>query len=64
MVQNLLLFEFSSIQQQVEETASVIEEASLDGGDILKEIFPNEPATPTGIMWVWRWVILSEGGFI
>lgn len=50
MVQNLLLIEFSSVQQQVEETASAVEEASVDGGDILKEIFPNEPATPTGIM--------------
>ncbi|XP_016326491.1 lamina-associated polypeptide 2-like isoform X1 [Sinocyclocheilus anshuiensis] len=36
-------------QQVVEETAAVTEEASVDGGDILKEIFPNEPATPTGI---------------
>ncbi|XP_016110911.1 lamina-associated polypeptide 2, isoforms beta/delta/epsilon/gamma-like isoform X1 [Sinocyclocheilus grahami] len=36
-------------KQQVEETATVHEDSSVDGGDILKEIFPNEPATPTGI---------------
>ncbi|XP_016088485.1 lamina-associated polypeptide 2-like isoform X2 [Sinocyclocheilus grahami] len=36
-------------KQVVEETATVTEETSVDGGDILKEIFPNEPATPTGI---------------
>ncbi|XP_059391797.1 thymopoietin b isoform X2 [Carassius carassius] len=35
--------------KQVEETAADTEETSVDGGDILKEIFPNEPATPTGI---------------
>ncbi|XP_059402238.1 lamina-associated polypeptide 2-like isoform X2 [Carassius carassius] len=35
--------------KQVEETAAVREESPVDGGDILKEIFPNEPATPTGI---------------
>lgn len=33
--------------KQVEEMA--IEEASVDRADILKEIFPNEQATPTGI---------------
>lgn len=36
-------------KQQVEETVTVTEETSVDRGDILKEIFPNEPATPTGI---------------
>ncbi|XP_026094266.1 lamina-associated polypeptide 2, isoforms beta/gamma-like isoform X1 [Carassius auratus] len=36
-------------KQQVEETAAVSEESFVDGGDILKEIFPNEPPTPTGI---------------
>uniref|UniRef100_A0A672QID9 Lamina-associated polypeptide 2, isoforms beta/delta/epsilon/gamma-like n=1 Tax=Sinocyclocheilus grahami TaxID=75366 RepID=A0A672QID9_SINGR len=44
-----VIAEFSSFQQQVEETATVHEDSSVDGGDILKEIFPNEPATPTGI---------------
>ncbi|XP_026058189.1 lamina-associated polypeptide 2, isoforms beta/delta/epsilon/gamma-like isoform X1 [Carassius auratus] len=36
-------------KQQVEETAADTEETSVDGGDILKEMFPNEPATPTGM---------------
>ncbi|XP_051979086.1 thymopoietin b [Xyrauchen texanus] len=37
--------------KQVEETASVdVQETTLDRGDILKEMFPNESATPTGIM--------------
>lgn len=45
-----VIVKFSSVQQQVEETATVTGKTSVDGGDILKEIFPNEPATPTGIM--------------
>lgn len=44
-----VIVEFYSFQQQVEETAAVSEESSVDGGDILKEIFPDEPATPTGL---------------
>ncbi|XP_067292799.1 thymopoietin b isoform X2 [Pseudorasbora parva] len=48
--------------KQVEETASAIEEASVDGGDILKEIFPNEPATPTGIMATCRRPIHGAAG--
>ncbi|KAK7117189.1 hypothetical protein R3I94_022679 [Phoxinus phoxinus] len=49
-------------KQVVEETASAIEEASVDGGDILKEIFPNEPATPTGIMATCRRPIHGAAG--
>ncbi|XP_043083834.1 thymopoietin b isoform X2 [Puntigrus tetrazona] len=43
--------------KQVEETAT-----SVDGGDILKEIFPNEPATPTGIMATCRRPIHGAAG--
>ncbi|XP_077066114.1 thymopoietin b isoform X2 [Siphateles boraxobius] len=49
----------------VEETASAIEvdhEPSVDGRDILKEIFPNEPATPTGIMATRRKPIRGAAG--
>ncbi|CAM4733836.1 unnamed protein product [Leuciscus chuanchicus] len=49
-------------KQVVEETASANEEASVDGGDILKEIFPNEPATPTGIMATCRRPIHGAAG--
>ncbi|XP_018968464.1 thymopoietin b isoform X1 [Cyprinus carpio] len=48
-------------KQQVEETATVTEE-TVDGGDILKEIFPNEPATPTGITVTCRKPIRGAAG--
>ncbi|XP_062857854.1 thymopoietin b [Trichomycterus rosablanca] len=36
--------------KQVEERAADGRGVSLDKGDILKEMFPNEPSTPTGII--------------
>ncbi|KAF4094784.1 thymopoietin b isoform X2 [Onychostoma macrolepis] len=48
--------------KQVEETATVTEETSVDRGDILKEIFPNEPSTPTGIMATCRKPIHGAAG--
>ncbi|XP_050956065.1 thymopoietin b isoform X2 [Labeo rohita] len=48
--------------KQVEETATVTGKTSVDGGDILKEIFPNEPATPTGIMATCRRPIHGAAG--
>ncbi|XP_042570944.1 lamina-associated polypeptide 2, isoforms beta/gamma-like isoform X1 [Cyprinus carpio] len=49
-------------KQQVEETAAVSEESSVDGGDILKEIFPDEPATPTGLTATCRKPIRGAAG--
>lgn len=40
----------------------VEEKTSVDGGDVLKEIFPNEPATPTGIMATCRRPIHGAAG--
>ncbi|XP_073687848.1 thymopoietin b isoform X2 [Garra rufa] len=48
--------------KQVEETATIIGKTTVDGGDILKEIFPNEPATPTGIMATCRKPIHGAAG--
>uniref|UniRef100_A0A8C1SEA3 Thymopoietin b n=1 Tax=Cyprinus carpio TaxID=7962 RepID=A0A8C1SEA3_CYPCA len=49
-------------KQQVEETAAVSEESSVDGADILKEIFPDEPATPTGLTATCRKPIRGAAG--
>ncbi|KAL1248139.1 hypothetical protein QQF64_023515 [Cirrhinus molitorella] len=46
----------------VEESTVITGKTSVDGGDILKEIFPNEPATPTGITATCRKPIRGAAG--
>ncbi|XP_051975823.1 lamina-associated polypeptide 2, isoforms beta/delta/epsilon/gamma-like [Xyrauchen texanus] len=49
--------------KQVDETASAdVQESTVDGEDILKNMFPNEPATPTGIMATCRRPIHGAAG--
>lgn len=48
---------------KVEETATTgLQKTSMDGGDVLKEMFPSEPLTPTGIMATCRRPIHGAAG--